>query len=100
MSLKLITLKTNHTLLGDVDDTSFEVTIKKPVQVIGVPPSPQNPQGGIAFSPFVEYAEEFVTGFTLNRDDILFFSTPVKELINQYNDIFGSGIQIATSLPR
>lgn len=100
MSLKLITLKTNHTLLGEVSDTSHDVTIKKPVQVIGVPPSPQNPQGGIAFSPFVEYAEEFVTGFTFDRDNVLFFSTPVKELINQYNEIFGSGIQIASNLPR
>lgn len=100
MSLQLITLKTNHTLLGEVNDDRLNLVIKKPVQVIGVPPSAQNPQGGIAFSPFVEYAEEFVTGFSINIEDVLFFSTPVKELMNQYNEIFGSGIQIASTLPR
>lgn len=102
MTLKLITFKTNHTILGDVTDlpeNSF-VNISKPVQVISVPPSQSNPQGGIAFSPFVEYSEEFKsTGYNIQRADILFVSTPVRELENQYNQIFGSGIQIASSIP-
>ena len=102
MTLKLITFKTNHTILGDVTDLpgSGKVNITKPVQVISVPPSQSNPQGGIAFSPFVEYSEEFKsTGYDIDRADILFVSTPVRELENQYNQIFGSGIQIASSIP-
>lgn len=102
MTLKLITFKTNHTILGDVTDLPEKntVNISKPVQVISVPPSQTNPQGGIAFSPFVEYSEEFKsTGYDIQRADILFVSTPVRELENQYNQIFGSGIQIASSIP-
>ena len=102
MTLKLITFKTNHTILGDVTDLPEKntVNISKPVQVISVPPSQTNPQGGIAFSPFVEYSEEFKsTGYDIQRGDILFISTPVRELENQYNQIFGSGIQIASSIP-
>lgn len=102
MTLKLITFKTNHTILGDVTDLPEKATVNitKPVQVISVPPSQSNPQGGIAFSPFVEYSEEFKsTGYDINRADILFVSTPVRELENQYNQIFGSGIQIASSIP-
>lgn len=102
MTLKLITFKTNHTILGDVTDLPENdfVTIAKPVQVISVPPSASNPQGGIAFSPFVEYSEEFkTTGYEIKRIDILFVSTPVRELENQYNQIFGSGIQIASAIP-
>ena len=101
MTLKLITFKTNHTILGDVTDLPEKstVNITKPVQVISVPPSQSNPQGGIAFSPFVEYSEEFKSaGYDIQRSDILFVSTPVRELENQYNQIFGSGIQIALSL--
>jgi hypothetical protein len=33
-------------------------------------------------------------------EDILFISTPVRELENQYNQIFGSGIQIASAIPK
>lgn len=98
--IKLITFKTNHTIIGNVDEVGDHVQVKQPVQVISVPPSPENPQGGIAFSPFVEYANEFNTGFKFNRSDVLMISTPVTELENQYNHIFGSGIQIAQTLPK
>jgi hypothetical protein len=100
MALKLITLKTNHTILGDVEEFELGATIKYPVQVVSVPPQGPNEPSSIAFSPFVEYAEEFRSGFTINYRNILMVSTPVKELMNQYSKIFGSGIQIATSIPK
>jgi hypothetical protein len=100
MALKLITFKTNHTILGDVVEGVSYSIIKYPVQVVSVPPQGPNEPSSIAFSPFVEYAEEFRTGFQIKNDDILIVSTPVKELMNQYSKIFGSGIQIATSIPK
>jgi hypothetical protein len=98
--IKLVTFKTNHTILGEVQESGTIIQVKKPVQVVSVPPSPDNPQGGVAFSPFVEYASEFITGFNINRSDVLMISTPVTELENQYNQIFGSGITIAKTLPK
>ena len=100
--IKLVTLKTNHTILGDVEETSQNnfVLVKKPVQVVSVPPSQDNPQGGVAFSPFVEYASEFSTGFKIKYEDVLMINTPVTELENQYNHVFGAGIQIAKTLPK
>jgi len=100
--IKLVTFKTNHTIMGEVEenDKTNIVTIKKPVQVVSVPPSPDNPQGGVAFSPFVEYASEFLTGFRVKYEDILMINTPVTELENQYNQVFGSGITIAKTLPK
>jgi hypothetical protein len=100
MTIKLITLKTNHTILGSVTEGDGFHSIKQPVQVVNVPPTERNPKGGIAFSPFVEFAQEFIVGFKIYNQDILFISTPVVELENQYNEIFGSGIQIATSIPK
>jgi len=100
MTIKLLTLKTNHTIMGNVTEELTEVTIKQPVQVVQVPPRAQNDPGSIAFAPFLEYAKEFKDGFKIKKDDILVTSTPVIELENQYNNIFGSGIQIASAIPK
>ena len=100
MTIKLLTLKTNHTLMGKVTEELTEVTIKQPVQVVQGPPRAQNDPGSIAFAPFLEYATEFKEGFKIKKDDILVTSTPVVELENQYNQIFGSGITIASSIPK
>lgn len=99
MTVKLITLKTNHTLLGSVNDQITDsVTIKEPVQVVQVPQRAANEQPSLAFVPFIEFSQEFKTGIPIDKDDILCITTPVVELENQYNQIFGSGITIATSL--
>lgn len=97
MSIKLITFKTNQTLIGEVDCTNDnEVVIKQPVQVI-MQPTKDGPMMG--FAPFLDYAEEFKTGIKFNMDNVLVVSTPVRELENQYNQVFGSGIQIASVIP-
>jgi hypothetical protein len=100
MTIKLITLKTNHTLMGSVVEKDTVVTITEPVQVVNVPPRAANEQAGIAFMPFLEFSNEFRTGIDINKADILTLSTPVVELENQYNQVFGSGIQIASSIPK
>ena len=88
--------------MGEVTESTKEssVTVKQPVQVVSVPPRSATDPGSVAFSPFLEYADEFKTGFKINSSDILIISTPVRELENQYNQIFGSGIQIASSIPK
>jgi hypothetical protein len=98
MTTKLVTFKTNHTILGKVDENESTVTIKQPVQVVTVPPRSQTDTGGIAFSPFLEYSQEFKTGISFQKNDVLTITNPVVELENQYNSIFGSGIQIAKTL--
>ena len=60
-------------------------------------PSAQNPQGGIAFAPFLEFCEEWKSGVEVELFDVLTINTPVVELRNQYNTVFGSGIQIASA---
>lgn len=94
MTIKLLTFKTNQTVMGELTEHAAVVEVKKPVQVVSVPPSQQNPNGGVAFAPFLEYAEEFKTGISFNRTDILAITTPVGDLENQYNQIFGSGIVV------
>ena len=98
MSIRLITFKTNQTLIGEVDCTNNnEVVIKQPVQVI-MQPTKDGPMMG--FAPFLDYAEEFKSGIKFSMDNILVITTPVRELENQYNQVFGSGIQIASVIPK
>ena len=96
--IKIITFKTNHSIIGDVEEQTDSFLIKEPVQVVQIPPRAQGDPGSIAFSPFLEFVEEFRSGITLSKSDVLTVTTPVDELRNQYNTIFGSGIQIAKTL--
>ena len=98
MNIKLLTFKTNQTLIGEVDCTNNnEVVIKQPVQVI-MQPTKDGPMMG--FAPFLDYAEEFKSGIKFSMDNILVITTPVRELENQYNQVFGSGIEIASVIPK
>ena len=97
MSLKLVTFKTTQTILGNYSVDGNEVTIKEPVQVI-VQPGKDGPMLG--FAPFLQFAKEFEDGIKFNLSDILCVTTPVVELENQYNTVFGSGIQIASAFPK
>jgi hypothetical protein len=97
MTIKLVTFKTNHTILAEVDCTkNDELVLKEPVQVI-MQPTKEGPM--MAFAPFLEYCEEFNTGIKITMDNVLCITTPSRELVNQYNKVFGSGIQIASVIP-
>lgn len=101
MTVKLVTLKTEKTLMATISEDSSipgAVILKEPVQIVVVPPRSQTDSGGIAFLPFLDYSEEFKTGIVISPNDILTITTPHRELLNQYNSMFGSGIQIASSL--
>ncbi len=97
MSIKLVTLKTNHTILADFDVGDNHYILKEPVQVI-MQPTKDGPM--MAFSPFLDYCEEFKTGIAIQKADVLCITTPMRELENQYNQVFGSGIQIASAIPK
>lgn len=97
MTLKLITFKTNHTILAEAELKDNHVVLKQPVQVV-MQPTKDGPMMG--FGPFIEYCEEFKTGIEFDLNDILCITTPIIELQNQYNQVFGSGIQIASAIPK
>lgn len=98
MAVKLVTLKTNHTLIGTVDHIDMDMlVIKEPIQVF-MSPSKDGMQMG--FGPFLDYAQEHKTGIKMSMNDVLCVTTPIVELENQYNQVFGSGITIASSIPK
>lgn len=99
-NVKLVMLKNDKVILGELcDDAELPgaVIVKQPIQVVMVPPRSQKDSPGIAFIPFLEYCEEFKKGIVFSPNDVMTVVTPVVELYNQYNEVFGSGIQIADS---
>lgn len=98
MTIKLVTFKTNQTLLAEIDCTSEkEISLKEPVQVIVQPTKEGTVMG---FAPFLEFASEFKTGIKISMDNVLCLTEPVRELENQYNKVFGVGIEIASIIPK
>ena len=97
MTVKLITFKTNQTVMAEVTEQEHTVVAKQTVQVVV---QPQNGQPMMGFVPFLEYTEEFKTGIEFNKSDILTINTPVRELENEYNRLFGSGLEIASTIPK
>lgn len=95
MSLKLITFKTNQTIMGDVEFSGGVYKVKQPVQVI-LQPTKDGPMMG--FSPFLDFCEEFKSGIEIAGYDVLTVTTPITELANQYSQVFGAGIEIVSSL--
>lgn len=96
-NVKLITLKTTQTVIGEiVRDTIADYVVKVPVQIIM---QPSQNGIGLGFAPFLEFSEEFKTGISFPKDAVLTVTTPVTELLNQYNKVFGSGIQVVSNLP-
>jgi len=98
MTIKLISLKSTQTLLCELDYTDEKsISMKQPVQVI-VQPTKEGPMMG--FAPFLDFAQEFNTGVSISMENVLCITTPSVELENQYNRVFGSGIEIASAIPK
>ena len=94
--IKLVTFKTQQTIICNLEYTDdYNLKVKNPIQVISVPPRTANDSGGVGFAPYLSYSEEFDTGIILKHEDVFCVTTPVIDLINQYNKMFGSGIEIA-----
>jgi hypothetical protein len=98
--IKFVTLKSEKTYLCQiVDDENLPgaIVMKQPVQVVMMPPRSQTDSAGMAFLPFLEFSEEFKTGIPFSPNDVLTITTPVTGIINQYNKMFGSGIQVVSN---
>ena len=98
MTVKLVTFKTTQTLIANVETTAAGYILKEPVQVIVQQGKDGQPVMG--FAPFLEFCDEFKTGINIPGDSVLTVTTPVRELENQYNKVFGSGIEIASVIPK
>lgn len=81
-------------IIGEVATEEYEskdVRLKNPAMIV--------PNGnGVQFVPLANFVED--SEFTVSASAMLFQGTykPVLPILNKYNEIFGSGIQIARTV--
>lgn len=96
--VKLVLFNNGLQIVGEfteVDSSLGKVTVKKPVQLMFAPRSEQEAatgKMGMAFTPFMQYTEEWTTGVVFSANDILSVLNPITELVNNYSANFGSGL--------
>lgn len=96
-NVKCYQLMSGQDIMGDVSDNGDTITIRQPAAIHMVPSQTQQGQFGIALMPYAPYAE--FNKITLNKHAITAEFDPAVDLLNNYNKLFGSGIQIANVMP-
>lgn len=102
--IRLFVFNNGMQLVGDLvskDETIGKILVKKPVQLVMVPKEPGQLQKSknevsMGFAPFMQYTDEWEVGIPFSAADLLTVLTPMRDLINNYNSNFGSGIVIPT----
>lgn len=95
-NLKCIRLGAGEELLGEIVEQNEKIVkIKTPASVMIVPGQSSTSQFNIGLMPWMPYSDDDV--FEIDRDKVVTIHNPSVELINHYNRMFGSGIQIASA---
>jgi len=92
INVKLLRLKSGEDIIADVTLVDTEDTIKIENPAILMPMGDKGGQMQMGFGPWAPFSDD--KEFEIPRDWIVFISTPGKDLINSYNQMFGSGIVV------
>ncbi len=98
MSLYIVRLVTGEDLIGELEvaktkdhEHKYKLTNVGIVQLV-----PTKDGVGVSLYPYAPYAEE--SEFTFKEEHVMTTYKPSVDLQNNYSRMFGSGIQIATSI--
>jgi hypothetical protein len=90
--IKVFKLLNGEELIANVEVTGLGYTLKDPAAIV----IQQTAKGvGVALAPYMPYANSEIT---LYASAIVSESTPNLDMENEYSRIFGSGIQVVSSI--
>ena len=96
--IKLLRLKSGEDIVGDiVGENSEFLIVKNPAMLMPV----GDGRGGsvqIGLTPWMPFSEE--KDFEIPRDWILITTEPAQDIVNNYNQVFGSGIVVPKVSPK
>lgn len=97
---KIICLKlaSGEEVVGKVDESDQDIIKLRDVASIVMMPGGGNGQVGLGLMPFLPYADD--KGIEFNRRFVMVEFDPGVDMLNNYNRMFGSGIQIASAIPK
>lgn len=93
--IKIIKLSSGEELIGDVSESGTKVRIKNPCMLQMVPSRNGN-EPAMGMFPYAMYTKEHT--INIESSNLIWQEEPVQELYNQYNSVFGSGIQLAQGI--
>ena len=91
MAVKLLRLKSGEDIVTDVKEENIEYTTVN-VPAMLVPMGGQGQQMQMGMAPWMPFSEQ--NEFEIPRDWLVVMSDVVKDIANNYNQIFGSGIVV------
>ena len=91
MAVKLLRLKSGEDIVTDVKDENIEYTTIN-VQAMLVPMGGEGQQMQMALAPWLPFSDD--KEFEIPTDWILITSEPAQDIVNNYNQMFGSGIVV------
>ena len=92
MAVKLLRLKSGEDIISDiVSENSENIKIKNPAMVMPLSDGRGN-QVQVGLAPWMPFSEQ--NEFEIPRDWLVVMSDVVKDIANNYNQIFGSGIVV------
>ena len=99
MAVKLLRLKSGEDIVADVKEENLEreyTKVKLPAML--VPMGGQGQQMQMALAPWLPFSDD--KEFTIPTDWILIISEPALDIVNNYNQMFGSGIVVPKVSPK
>jgi len=90
--IKIVKLITGEELIADATVDHNGITLKQPC-AIQLMPGLAEGQTMMGLIPYASYTEDFQV--TVSLDKVIWQEKPSKEIYNQYNSAFGSGIQLS-----
>jgi hypothetical protein len=95
MNVKCYKLVTGEEVIAKEEQSGDDfVILKDPVSLVPVPG--QNGQYGYGMMPFMPTVD--ADRFNIAKRNIIISGDPVTDILNKYNSMFGSGIQIAKTI--
>lgn len=92
--IKIVKLVTGEELIADITVDNNFVTLDKPCALQLVPSRANPEQPTMALIPYAPFTSQH--SITVSDKHVVWEEEPIKELYNQYNSIFGNGIQLAS----
>lgn len=91
MNIQILKLLNNEEVLADIEEDDTHFILNNPVGVAIVRGAGGTPSVG--FAPFPlhsEHKKDFQ--MSIAKKHVLYYYTPAEDFINNYNQVFGSGI--------
>ena len=94
MAVKLLRLKSGENIVGEVIKENQEIIIiSNPAMLMPVSHTPgRQDQIQIGLAPWIPFSVE--KEFKLPRDWVLLTTEPAQDIVNNYNQVFGTGIVV------